>query len=144
MVKGDGKHRVVATTPERSVQVAVADYGTALPHELAHFVVERALGLRHGFWGLLAAGADFAAVMAFNARSPKTVQAPTDPLVAAHLDELLEAERLVAELYQLGAGATDEHGVDPAQAAGIREEIDALNALWQDLPVGDALRLTWT
>src|SRR5437762_7544958 len=30
-----------------------------LPHDLAHFVVERALGLTWGFWGSIAAGAIF-------------------------------------------------------------------------------------
>ena len=144
VVKGDGRHRAVATTGDRSVQLAVADYGPALPHELAHFVVERALGLRHGLWGLLADGADLAAVMTFSARSPKSVQPPTDPLVATHVDDLLESEQLVAGLYQLGAGARGDHGGEPAQAAGIREEIDALNALWQDLPVGEAIHLTWS
>ena len=28
-----------------------------LPHDLAHFVVERALGLTSGFWGSIASGA---------------------------------------------------------------------------------------
>ena len=142
-MKGDGRHRVVVTTEDRTAQVAMSDYGEALPHELVHFVVERAMGIRFGFWGLLAHGADLTAVMTFNARSPRTVSPPTDPLVIEHLDELLEAERLVAGLYQLGAGETLDHGVDPVQAAGIRQEIDALNALWQELAIGEVLRVSW-
>mgnify|MGYP001140726927 FL=1 len=30
-----------------------------LPHDLAGFVIEGGLGLRHGFWGLIAEGATF-------------------------------------------------------------------------------------
>jgi hypothetical protein len=33
-------------------------YGTLLPHDLVHLVVESAFGLRRGFWGLVDGGAD--------------------------------------------------------------------------------------
>jgi hypothetical protein len=39
--------------------VPSCDQPTWLPHDLAHYVVERALGLTHGFWGSIAAGAVF-------------------------------------------------------------------------------------
>jgi hypothetical protein len=35
-------------------------YGGALPHELVHFAVEVAFGLRRGVWGCVAAGVDLA------------------------------------------------------------------------------------
>jgi hypothetical protein len=35
--------------------------GRTLPHDLSTFVVEGALGLRHGFWGCVADGATFSA-----------------------------------------------------------------------------------
>lgn len=37
-------------------------YGTGLPHDLVHLVVESAFGLRRGFWGLVDAGADAARI----------------------------------------------------------------------------------
>lgn len=33
-------------------------YGDGLPHDLVHLVLERRFGLRHGFWGRVAAGVD--------------------------------------------------------------------------------------
>jgi hypothetical protein len=143
IVKGERRHRGIATTSQRSVQFAVADYGTALPHELVHLVVERSLGLTHGFWGLLAAGADLATVQLHGARRPRTIDIETDPLVTEHREELLTAERLVAQLYRFGAGEEPDHGVEPEAAAQIRAEIVTLNERWQQLPVGGALRSTW-
>src|SRR5687768_8832806 len=54
---GSGPHRAVVARPgAEAVQFAVYDYGPVLPHDLVHYVVEDELGLKFGFWGLLAAG----------------------------------------------------------------------------------------
>ena len=48
----------VATPPKRrSFQGTTMAAGRDIPHDLGQFVVELALGLQEGFWGLLAKGA---------------------------------------------------------------------------------------
>lgn len=53
----------VATLPKRRpFQGTTMAAGRSAPHDLMQFVVERALGIRDGFWGLLAHGAWFKGV----------------------------------------------------------------------------------
>ena len=46
------------------------DRPARLPHDLAHYQVERALGLRHGLWGSVAAGATFKSMTLVEGRRP--------------------------------------------------------------------------
>jgi len=102
--------------------------GRDLPHDLAHFVVERALALECGFWGLLAKGATFKSVPG---------RRPTQPgrqVIRAHRASLDDAERRVnTHVKAWRAGA-----VTPAGAA-----LDAMLARWRSLAVGEELRLEW-
>jgi hypothetical protein len=54
-------HRYLTIVKRNSVLLGVPGYGfmRALPHDLAHFVVEGSLGLDRGFWGSVADGAEF-------------------------------------------------------------------------------------
>ena len=52
-----------------------------LPHDLAGFVIEGGLGLRHGFWGLIAEGATFNSMRKRRTREGRAV-------IAAHRAEL--------------------------------------------------------
>ena len=98
-----------------------------LPHDLAQFVIEAALGLRYGFWGLIADGATFNSMRKRRTREGRAV-------IAAHRAELDVAEaRVHAEVHRL------EHGGD----SPLRAEWDAMVARWAALPVGDALELEW-
>ncbi len=108
--------------------IPIVDYGDALPHDLVHYCVETALGLRWGFWGLAFAGAQFDVVRAATARNPRGAIAAEyqDPLIADHLDELLEAEALVAD--------------PPAQAQPL---LDDVHDRWRSLAVGETLMLAW-
>jgi hypothetical protein len=98
-----------------------------LPHDLAQFVIEAGLGLRYGFWGLVADGATFASMRKRRTRSGRAV-------IAAHRAELDAAEaRVHAEEHLL------EHGGD----SPLRPEWDAMVARWAALPVGGTLELEW-
>jgi hypothetical protein len=61
---------------------------TDLPHDLAQFVVEAALGLEEGFWNLVANGASFKSI---ERRRTK----PGRQLIADHRAELNEVEEIV-------------------------------------------------
>ena len=124
------------------MQFAVYDYGPVLPHDLIHYVVEDELGLEFGFWGLVAAGAKLVSVQAYGARDPRRIPPPNDPLVGAHVDELLDAEGLVAAFSAFpGTGPDPELDLD--QIEGIRARIAQLNEQWQAIGPGERLRLRW-
>jgi hypothetical protein len=102
--------------------------GRDLPHDLAQFVVEEALGLESGFWGLLASGATFKSVPGRRRTHPGR------EIIRAHHAALAKAERLAnAHVTAWRAGAAT-----PAAAA-----LDAMLSRWRALPVGQELRLDW-
>lgn len=121
-----------------------------LPHDLVHYVVESALGWRHGFLGLVAAGADIAWTMA-------QTHAPASPGLA---DQAIHAEAVVESLQtQLWSAAFDDalfiEGVRSACAmrgrgvpqlpegcgAAMFGQALALNARWQQVPFHGSLEL---
>jgi hypothetical protein len=98
-----------------------------LPHDLAGFLIEGRLGLRHGFWGLIAEGATFNSMRKRRTREGRAV-------IAEHRAELDAAEaRVHAEEHLL------EHGGD----SPLRPEWDAMVARWAALPDGGTLELEW-
>jgi hypothetical protein len=145
IVKDTGSaHRAVVVRGDRSTaRFAVADYGDRLPHDLVHYVVEDELRLGWGFWGLVALGAELHALRTYRALNRRALPQRSDPLVAAHTDDLVHAERMVAELYDLWGAGDRDGGLDHDRAEHIRERIDDLNARWQALAPGQALRLAW-
>jgi hypothetical protein len=129
--KGDeGRLCVWTATPpkRRTFQGTTMPCGRDLPHDLAQFVVERALGVRDGFWGLLANGASFKSVPG---RRPTK---PGQALVRAHLDALYAVE-----------GVANEHVTAWRQGrpTPVAPELDATYERWRALPVGEALSMTW-
>jgi hypothetical protein len=140
--------------------VAVADYGDALPHDLAHVVVERELGLRFGFWGLVVAGADLddhgTRPKPGGGRAEQGATAPrdTDPLVVAHLEELVAAET-VANLFHrpesagLTADASDDEfaqlvpSMSPTEAGRVRRALGDMQRRWDGLEPGASLVVDW-
>jgi hypothetical protein len=138
-----GPHRAVVARPgAEAVQFALYDYGPMLPHDLVHYVVEDELGLEFGFWGLLAAGAKLQSVQAYGARDPRRLPPQNDPLVGAHIDDLLAAEGLVAR-FSAFPGTGPEPELDPVQIERIRARITELNQQWQATGPGGRLRLQW-
>ena len=136
-----GPHRAVLSRPAaEAVQFALYDYGPVLPHDLVHYVVEDELGLEFGFWGLLAAGAKLQAVQAYGARDPRRIPPQDDPLVTAHVDDLLQAEGFVAAFSGL-PGTGPEPELEAGRVEGIRARIAELNERWQDIGPGEVLRL---
>jgi hypothetical protein len=98
-----------------------------LPHDLAGFVIESGLGLRYGFWGLIAEGATFNSMRKRRTREGRAV-------IAAHRVELDAAEARVH---------AEEHRLERGGDSPLRAEWDAMVRRWAALPVGDALELEW-
>jgi hypothetical protein len=121
-----------------------------LPHDLVHYVVESVLGWRHGFLGIVAAGADIGWTMA-------QTHDPASPMLS---DQALQAEAVVESIQaQLWSAAFDQalflDGVRGACEARGRavpvlpagagqamfEQAQALGARWQLVPPHGTLEL---
>ncbi len=135
-----------------------------IPHDLAHFVVERALGLRQGFWGSVADGAVFGSLTYVSGRRRPHAAERSKNVWKANEKALTEVEILVGLFDRafadgLGADLPALHdrlrrytwtppGREPrrfteAQVAAVCAGwADVLRA-WDRLQVGDTLDLTW-
>jgi hypothetical protein len=116
-------------------------YGDDLPHDLVHLVVESALGIGDGFWGLLDAGVDVTLVD----NQAKLVREGR-PLVdepGFDASGLIRAEEAVAVV-----GAPDELSTwpdrpSPTQVAALRGRLADLAEQWRQLDDGTALSLLY-
>jgi len=130
-------------------------------HDAVHFYVERELGMRHGFWGLVAAGMDPGEVGALAAAgghaSATRARVPDEGIV-----ELVQAERLV-ECFEAESwsGDADNDGIRAMAVPGweashvpplviadaaldaIRVRLAEFHAQWAGCAVGDTLTLEW-
>lgn len=157
--RSDGRrHRAIAARADgTAVLLWLHDYGDALPHDLVHWVVESELGLEWGFWGLVAAGAELEVVQRGAARSPRSIDALTDPLVTAHERDLMLAEAYVAGFtrgsdvrpfeQRLAEHLEPMDALDalPSEEAivAVATHLDELGTVWRSLKPGGRLRLRW-
>jgi tetratricopeptide (TPR) repeat protein len=103
-----------------------ADVGGAY-HDVGQYVVEAALGLRTGFWGLVERGATFRS-------TGRRITKPGRALIVDHRADLDDAERIAGEhLARWHAGDV---------TAVSRLLTGALDA-WRTLEIGDTLVFRW-
>ncbi|MFC5993856.1 hypothetical protein ACFQE5_06480 [Pseudonocardia hispaniensis] len=76
------------------------DRANTVPHDLAHFVTERDLGLRRGLWGSIATGALFDSLQILSGRRRHNDAARSQAVRRANADELALAEILVAAVHR--------------------------------------------
>lgn len=161
IIKGQADDRIVIERPGGPpVETRFPKKGP-VPHDAVHMIVEHSLGLRQGFWGMIAKGADPADVgelakAAGHASASRA--APPEP----HIVELLQAERLVecfeAALWDGGADPATLHDIarvacessfvpmppmDDAAIAHIMGEVGALHKHWSAAPVGHMITYNW-
>ena len=118
-----------ATPPHRRpFQGSTMAAGRDLPHDLTQFTIERALGIRDGFWGLLAHGGSFASVPG------RRMTKPGRAIVRAHYAALVAVEGVVNGHYlawKRGASTP------------LKPVLDAMYARWLALREGELLTLEW-
>lgn len=102
--------------------------GGDVPHDLATFVIEGALGIEHGFWGCVAEGATFRSL-----RRRRTE--PGRAIIRRHRDELDLAEAQVNRAHASWRAGE----VTPAGRA-----LDEMRERWRALDEDDAIVLEWT
>ena len=143
--KGDGRHRLVCVRDDGSS--TQAETGPGLPaHDLAHWVAERALGLRRGFYGNLAAGRTIGELGDPAVIRTLPAEAWTAETLARALGALATGGCRVDELpalvrAELGADALP--ALDAALARRMADDFAALLASWRALPDGESLTLDW-
>jgi hypothetical protein len=101
--------------------------GGDLPHDLYTFVIEEALGIEHGFWGCVAAGATFKTLGRKRTPQGKAV-------IERHLPELEAAETRVNEIY---------FAWRDGRPTTLDRQLDAMLARWRELPDGGELVVEW-
>jgi hypothetical protein len=134
-----------------------------LPHDLAHFVVERALGLTSGFWGSIAKGSVFGGMKTVPRRRTGRVEKRSRQVMAHVGSQITEAEAVVGtvlEIYQRRLGRdwaaarallggtwrpSRPSRVLPTQAEVRRicEELSKAEDSWLNMAMGDSLTLRW-
>lgn len=98
-----------------------------MPHDLATFVIERELGIEHGFWGCVAEGATFRTL------GRKRTERGLD-VIRRRKPELDEAEARVNEIYF----AWRQGSPTPVDDALERTLVE-----WRSLPEGGELVREW-
>lgn len=101
--------------------------GTALPHDLAQYVIEAATGYAHGFWGLLANGATYKS-------TGRKITKPGRAVIAEHRAELIGSEVLAGRHRQeWAAGAMTP----------VTRALDDAFKQWRQLRTGERLVFEW-
>ena len=101
-----------ATSVERDdgVELCVPGYAfmRALPHDLAHYVVESALRLDYGFWGSVHAGAKFTGMTVLRGRQKPHADERARQTEKQNAQHLSAAERLVVCFESIVAEVLDK------------------------------------
>jgi hypothetical protein len=147
------------------VRLSVPNYSVTLrlPHDLAHYAVEDALGLADGFWGRIAEGAVFRGMQWREGRRRPHAGERSRALIRANPHAGTEAEVLVYTFMRILEQGLDRrpHLADrllrevdrpgrrepwslPAdEVARICASLRRLQSRWDRLPVGDGLTVAW-
>jgi len=134
-----------------------------VPHDLAHFVIERALGLTCGFWGSIADGAVFGGMAAVPRRQTARVEDRARQVMRGANSRVTEAEAVVGtvvEIYQrrldrdwAAARALLDGTWRPARPSRelpsqgevrrICQELADAEKRWLSMPIDSSVSLVW-
>jgi hypothetical protein len=166
VVKLDQRRSHAVVTRDDKVTLHVAGYGPSqpLPHDLAHYVVEKELALRRGLWGSVADGAIFPGMAILAGRQRPHARERSHALCKANSRSLTQAEVIVALMIELmknkvpatspfaekavarclsGRKDCELRAVSAANLQRIDESLGVMARRWSDTKVGDALVVRW-
>lgn len=162
----DDRHYETLITRSDGVSYLVRGIGhmSAIPHDLAHFAIERALGIERGFWGSVAEGAVFGSLTHVSGRRRPHATERSEQILKRNRDDLNATEILVGLFNQameegLGPDSPELRrrlqryvwtppGREPRRftdreieraCAGWHEMLK----LWQNLDIGRSVELEW-
>lgn len=136
------RHRFEATRPDGGVEMRELETRSFLLHDLVHFSVESAAGLKGGFYGQLARGAGY--------EDPATpgegmqVEMVVAPLQGATRGEV-EPEAFVAGLraHFSAVGHEAPAWLTPDMIERALEILRGLRGRWRATPFGEAMELSF-
>jgi hypothetical protein len=163
---GERRYAVVVEVPGSAAQTMnpAPGFDEHIPHDLVHYVVEAELGLEAGVFGRAARGAGtfYATETASNSREQarrRRKQARREQALGrehAHQEQLDTSERLAAlcdVAWRRRHGQRPDpalerpssaiSALDVARVERVVARLDQLAPLWNQLPVGGELTLTW-
>jgi hypothetical protein len=134
----------------------------AIPHDLAHFLVEKALRLPRGFWGSVADGAVFKTMSYIGGRRKPKAAERSESLLKINAAPLNEAEvpvRIFNDTIEQGHPETSpllrerlqvrlarpgsQRNFGDAEIKEVYAAYQDMLTRWKDLPVGGKLELRW-
>jgi hypothetical protein len=139
------------------------DRTSPLPHDIAHYIVERELGLQRGFWGRIARGAVYPGMKVVSGRQPPRAGERSRQVIREAVQQGVEAEVWVGVLVKVMRERLEANWPvvnkllrrewrpsKPERALPVAEEVRrvcaalrAAEARWQSLAVGETLTVTW-
>jgi hypothetical protein len=161
ITKGERDDRIEMRRGDGSVARTTFPKKGPVPHDVVHLLVESELGIVHGFWGLIAGGAEPDDVQDM-AKAAGHASASRAEVPAAHFVPAIQAERIV-ECFEadLWSGGTDNGSVRDLARAGceqslvpcpdladgsidrIRTRLAAFRDGWAALATGGAVEFEW-
>lgn len=160
----DGRYETTITRDDGvTFRVKGVAHAFAIPHDLAHFLVETALHLHQGFWGSIAAGAVFPSMTYVGGRRKPKAAERSKTTLKANARPISEAEVLVRifnDTIEQGHGqtspvlrgrlkerwappGTQPREISPATIAELYVSYGEMLSKWRNLPVGGTLDVLW-
>ncbi len=162
---GPRSYEVVARCDDKVViRVHTPDRPRGLPHDMAHYLIERGLGFERGFWGVVAAGAVFKGMQVVSGRRPPHAEERSKAIIKAEYRQLAAAELYVSVIQSVAREGKERdlayvntcldevwrpfRWPRPAVTReGVLRVCEALRETekeWRELPVGGSVTLSWT
>jgi hypothetical protein len=156
----DGRYEtIIARDDGVSFHIQGVAHTFAIPHDLAHYLIEKSLGIEHGFWGLIARGAVFPTMTYLDGRRKPKATERSAQLMKRHARDLVEAEivvRILNDAFEEGYGQTPsviEHRlnerlpnwrrIDSSAVAATYARYKKLKHDWDRLPARSVLSRQW-
>ena len=160
----NGRYETVITRDDGvSFRVLGVAHAFAIPHDLAHFVIEKTLTIEDGFWGSIAAGAVFPSMAYLGGRRRPKATERSRTLLKANARALVDAEVIVrifndtieqghSENSAVLAGRLQDRlprpgkqlrPISPSDIAEVYSGYKMLRQDWERVPIGGTLLRQW-
>jgi hypothetical protein len=156
----DGRYETVITRDDGvSFRMLGVAHTFAIPHDLAHYVVEKALKIEDGFWGSIAAGAVFPTMTYLGGRRRPKATERSRTLLKANARALVDAEIVVCMFNgTIEQGHSEKSAVlanrlkdrlprpgkiSPSDIAEVYSAYKVLRQDWERVPIGGTLVRQW-
>jgi hypothetical protein len=146
-----------------TLRVRTPDKPLKIPHDMAHYVVERELNMERGFWGSIAAGVLFGTVQVVSGRQPPHAAEQSAALIKVSYRAQAAAELYVAVLQRVAVESKEQDfhyvsscldevwrpfrwprpHVSAEDALRVCRALREAESLWAALPVGESIKVTW-